>query len=205
MFFWPNWAIFGSADVDFWPFLVPKRVSGASFFGVFSKTVILRKSCSRCGGSVVFQGRTLRKSVRRPTPNGDGEKNRRKSLPAPSPDAFFRSRTRFWSIFGPRSDPKIAQNRPQGNMTPIFWRQFFDFFAFPSLGRVPEGSRDRFWPPRSPPGPDFGRIFRRFSDGSAGLLPRFAGFRRDVAGIHRQPPVLTLGGSSGLGRFRGAV
>ena len=117
-FFWPILAIFGSADVDFRPFLVPKRVSGASFFGVFSKTVILRKSCSRCGGSVVFQGRTLPKSVPRPTPNRDGEKNRRKSPPAPSPDPLFRSRARFWSISGPRPDPQMApKSAPAKNTT----------------------------------------------------------------------------------------
>ena len=100
---------FGSGPVfgRFWaPGRVPKLIPGEYFFGVFSKTVILSKSCSRCGGSVVFQGRTLPKLVPRPTPNRDGEKNRRKSPPAPSPDPLFQPRARFWSISGPRPDPK---------------------------------------------------------------------------------------------------
>ena len=76
------------------------------------------------------------------------------------------------------------------------------FFAFSSLGRVPEGSRDRFQAPGDPPGQDFGRIFLKFYlkiwvDFHKHLQYFFAlqpgnlilifGFRRDVAGIRTQP------------------
>ena len=47
--------IFGCAGVDFRRFGVPKQVPGAYFFGVFSKTAILLKSCSCCGGSTIFK------------------------------------------------------------------------------------------------------------------------------------------------------
>ena len=47
--------IFGGPGVDFRRFWVPKQVRRAYFFGVFSKTVILLKSCSRCGGSTIFK------------------------------------------------------------------------------------------------------------------------------------------------------
>ena len=87
---------------------ITQQMPGDYVFGVFSKTVILSKSCSRCGGSTVLEGQTLQKSIRRATPNGTGEKNRQKSLPAPSPDALFRSRARFWSIWGVRPG---AENR----------------------------------------------------------------------------------------------
>ena len=50
-----NLSIFGGPDVDFRSFWVSKQVLAAHFFGVFSKTVILLKSCSRCGGSTVFK------------------------------------------------------------------------------------------------------------------------------------------------------
>ena len=67
---------FGAADVDFRPFWLPKRVPGGYFFGVFLKTSIFSKSCSRCGGSTVFKGQTFEKSIRRATPNGTGKKKR---------------------------------------------------------------------------------------------------------------------------------
>ena len=54
-----NFGDFGASDVDFQPFLVSKQVPGGYFFGVFLKTVILSKSCSRCGGSTIFKGQTL--------------------------------------------------------------------------------------------------------------------------------------------------
>ena len=50
-----NFSIFGGPGVDFRRFWVPKQVPAAHFFGVFSKTTILLKSCSRCGGSTVFK------------------------------------------------------------------------------------------------------------------------------------------------------
>ena len=70
------------------------------------------------------------------------------------------------------------------------------FFVFSWLGRVPEGSRDRFKAPGDPPGQDFGRIFLKFYvkiwvDFHKHLQYFFAlqpgnlilifGFRRDVA------------------------
>ena len=152
--------IFCAPGVGFRRFWIPKRLPGDYFFGVFLKTVILSKSCSLCGGSTILKGQTLQKSIRRATPNGTGEKNRQKSLPAPSPDALFRSRARFCSIFGPGRIPKLAQNRPGKNIRPIFGPQFFRFFAFSSLGRVPEGSRNASGGSRDPPEHDFGRIFR---------------------------------------------
>ena len=41
--------------------------------------------------------------------------------------------------------------------------------------------------------------------GSAGILSGFVGFRRDVTGIHRRPPELTLRGSPGVRRSRAAI
>ena len=102
-------AISARPGVDFWPFSVPKRVPGGYFFGVFSKTAISSKSRSRLGNNTIFEGRTVRKSVRRATPDGDGEKKRQKSLPAPSPDALFRLRARFLSIFASRPGPENRQ------------------------------------------------------------------------------------------------
>ena len=100
--------IFRPSGIDFRQFWVSKRLPGGYFFGVFLKTSIFSKSCSRCGGSTVFKGQTIQKSVRRTTPNGTGKKKRQKSLPAPSPDALFRSRAKFLSILGSRPDPKMA-------------------------------------------------------------------------------------------------
>ena len=55
-----------------------------------------------------------------------------------------------------------------------------------------------------PPGRDFAAILQGFFAGSVGILSWFVGFRRNVAGIHRQPPELTLRGFSGVRRSRGA-
>ena len=75
------------------------------------KTVILSKSCSRCGGSTIFKGQTLQKSVPRPTPNDNGARKRKKSVPAPSPDPLFRPQNRFWWTFrllpGPGNHQKL--------------------------------------------------------------------------------------------------
>ena len=106
-------AISARPGVDFWTFSVPKRIPGGYFFGVFSKTAISSKSRSRLGNNRIFEGRTVRKSVRRATPDGDGEKKRQKSLPAPSPDALFRLRARFLSILGSRPGPENRQKRPR--------------------------------------------------------------------------------------------
>ena len=145
-----NFVDFGVSDVDFQQFLVSKQVPGGYFFGVFLKTVILSKSCSRCGGSTVLEGQTLQKSVRRATPNGTGEKKRQKSLLAPSPDALFRSRTRFLSISGSRPGPKInpkpLPRRGISYFLTTLFRFFCVFFAQVCSGRLPE----RFWRLRGP-------------------------------------------------------
>ena len=76
--FFDFFSISGRPGVDFWPFFLPKRVPGGYFFGVFSKTVILSKSCSHCGGSTILKGQTLQNSVRGVTSNSDGGKERKK-------------------------------------------------------------------------------------------------------------------------------
>ena len=48
----------------------------ATFSVFFLKTVILSKSCSHCRNNRIFKGRTLQKSVRRATPNGNRKKKR---------------------------------------------------------------------------------------------------------------------------------
>ena len=106
--------------------------------------------------------RTLQKSVRRATLNGNGAKNLQKSLLVPSLDALFRPRARFWSIFGSRPGPKMASKPSPRRGHPIFGPPQIVFFAFSWHGRVPEGSRDRFKAPGDPPGQDFGRIFLKF-------------------------------------------
>ena len=95
--------------VDFRRFYLRKHLPGASIFGVFSRTAIMSKSCSRCSGNTIFKCRTLQKSTRRATPKGTGTKNRRKSHPAPSPNALFRSRVRFWPILGSQTGGKIHE------------------------------------------------------------------------------------------------
>ena len=106
-YFWRFWV--APARI-FSNFLSQNRSPEATFSVFFLKTVILSKSCSRCGGSTILKGQTLRKSIRRATPNGTGEKNRQQSLPAPSPGALFRSRARFFVDFGV---PAGSQNRPK--------------------------------------------------------------------------------------------
>ena len=72
--FFDFFSISGRPGVDFWPFFLPKQALGGYFFGVFSKTVILSKSCSHCGNNTILKGRTLQNSVRGVTPNSDGSK-----------------------------------------------------------------------------------------------------------------------------------
>ena len=189
--FFANFGDFGASDVDFQQFLVSKQVPGGHFFGVFLKTVILSKSCSRCGGSSIFKGQTFQKSTRRATPNGNGKKNRQKSLLAPSPDVLFRSRARFLSILGSRPGPKIAQKPPLAKKCCGFFAAGNRFFAFSSLGRVPGpipeapgtlpdqillGFCDTFSP--VPPGSCRGL------SGSAGMLPGCApDLRNSLCGV----------------------
>ena len=80
----------------------------AAFSVFFSKTAILSKSRSRLGNNKIFEGRTLRKSVRRATPNGDRNKKRQNPLLAACPHALFRIRARFWWILGSLPGPKIV-------------------------------------------------------------------------------------------------
>ena len=152
--------------------------------------MILSKSCSRCGGSTVLEGQTVRKSVRRATPNGTGKKKRQKSLPAPSPDALFRSRARFLSILGSRPGPKIVP-KPVPRLGFLnFGHKFLVFLMLPSLRCVPEGSRSDSGGSGDPPGPDFDKIFHKalrffgpdscrilqyFFDDCVGVLSGFAG------------------------------
>ena len=182
-----NFDDFWASDVDFWPFLVPKQAPGGYFFGVFLKTVILSKSCSRCGGSTVLEGQTLQKSIRRATPNGTGKKKRQKSLPAPSPDALFRPRARFLSILDSRPGPKIDYKTDPGKKSTGILAAETYVFAFSSLRRVPEGSRSASGGSGDPPGADFGRILQYFFADSVGIFSKIVGFRRDVAGIRTQP------------------
>ena len=103
------------------------------------KTVILSKSCSRCGGSTIFKGQTFQKSVRRATPNGIGEKKCQRSLPAPPLDVFFRSRARFWSILGSRPGPKISLKPAPAKKSCGFSRPEINFLLFLRSGVFQEG------------------------------------------------------------------
>ena len=149
--------------------------------------------------------------VRRPQnrlKSGPGVKKRppaRKSQPKMPTRFSVEKKSVFGPLLGSGRDPKMASKSDPEKGDPIFGAHFCVFFAFSSLGRAPEGSRDRFWSPRVSPGPDFARIFRRFSDGSVGLSPWFAGFRRGGAGMHRPPPELILRGSPGVRRSRAAI
>ena len=159
------------------------------------KTVIFSKSCSRCGGSLVFKGQTLQKSVPRATPNDNGARKRKKSVPAPSPDALFRPRARFLSIFGCRPGLKNSQKPSLAKVMTSTDRRVFRFFcvffARVRSGRLP----DRFRRLRGPCRARFRKDFPMFFGTFLRNLACVGGFRRGVAGIHRQPPELTLRGA----------
>ena len=142
------------------------------------KMVILSKSCSRCGGSTISKGQNLQKSVRRATPNGNVEKNQQKSLPAPSPDALFRSRARFLSISCSRPGPKIVPKPSPAKVTTsagVCQKLIFRIFvARARSGGLPE----RFWRLRGPSQTRFSWILSYF----------FGWFRRDLVGVCRVPP-----------------
>ena len=131
--------------------------------------------------------RTLQKSVRRATLNGNGAKNLQKSLLVPSLDALFWPRVHFLSIFGSRPGPKMASKPAPAKKSSGILVAENQFFAFSSLGRVPEGSRADSGGSGDPPAPDFEMILRYFFAASVGILSGFVGFRRDVAGIRTQP------------------
>ena len=64
-----------------------------------------------------FQGSDPQKSIPRATPNDNGARKRKKSVPAPSPDALFRQQDRFWWTFrlrpGPENHQKLLLSRPR--------------------------------------------------------------------------------------------
>ena len=98
-------AILVSLCVDFASFWVTKRIPGGYCFVFFPKTAISSKSRCLLKKNTIFEGRTIRKSVRREASNGDPKQKRQKSVPAASPDAIFRSRARFCWILGSRPGP----------------------------------------------------------------------------------------------------
>ena len=164
-------SIFGSPALIFSNSFWSQNRSPEITFSVFvSKTVIFSKSCSRCGGSTVLEGQTFQKSIRRATRNGVSKKNQKKSFPAPSPDALFRLRTRFGSILGSRPGPKIEPKPVPAKKSAGILAAKTCFFAFPSLPRVPEGSRSDSGGSGDPPGPDFEKILRYFFAGCVGIL-----------------------------------
>ena len=111
LFFFSILTIFCLSGIAFHSFWVAKQVPGGYFSGVFLKTVIFSKSCSRCGGSTVFKGQTFQKSIPRLTPNDNGARKRNKSVQVPSPNPFFQPRDRFWWTFrllpGPKNHQKL--------------------------------------------------------------------------------------------------
>ena len=93
----------------------------------------------------------------------------------------------FWIPAGSQNG---AKTDPEDRSKLIFSRLFapeIRFFAFSSLGRVPEGSRSDSGGSGDPSGPDFERILRYFFAGCVRILSGFVGFRQDVAGIRAQP------------------
>ena len=141
-------------------------------------------------------------------PESDSERKRQEKTTKTASGAVsgrtFSSPGPFFVDFGlPAGPQKSQKNAPQKIRSRLF-SSGNRFFAFSSLGRVPEGSRTDSGGSGDPPGPDFAKILRYFFAGFAGILSWFVGFRRNVAGIHRQPPELTLRGFSGVRRSRGA-
>ena len=153
--------------------------------------------------------------MKNPAESGPESDSERQWQEKPTKNASGDVSGRTFSLAGPFlvdfGLPAGPQNRPK--IDPEAWdrlseRRLFSsgnrFFVFSSLGRVPEGSRTDSGGSGVPPGPDFAKILRYFFAGFAGILSWFVGFRRNVAGIHRQPPELTLRGFSGVRRSRGA-
>jgi len=119
--------------------------------------------------------RTLQKLVRRTTPNGDGAKKLPKSLLVPFPDALFRPRARFSWIFGSRPGPKMASKPVPAKKSSGILVTENQFFAFPSFGCVPEGSRIDSGGSGDSPAPVFELILRYFLGAFVGILPGFVG------------------------------
>ena len=87
---------------------------------------------------------TFPKSIWNVTSNGDGARNRRKPLPAPSWEALLSVRAAFWSIFGSNLGPRLSS---LGRLSADF-RDFLANFGvtcdFSLLEGAREGSGDRF-------------------------------------------------------------
>ena len=71
-------AVFCASGVEFRRFWVPKRLPGGYFFGVFLKTVILSKSCSRLGEIAIFHVSSLRKTIKNRCQHRPRKKHRKK-------------------------------------------------------------------------------------------------------------------------------
>ena len=120
------------------------------------RTVIFSKSCSRCGASTIFEGRTFPKSVRRASPTGTGKKNQQESVLTPSLDALFRPWVRFCSILGPQLGPLGPTfGRLSRLFGPLFGHLWFSF-ARGCSGRVPGSILGH---PGDPPGKNFETFF----------------------------------------------
>ena len=125
-------------------FRTRKIRSRGYFFGVFLKSVILSKSCSRCGGSTIFKGRALQKSVRDPVRSGVRKKHGQKRT-------CRALRGRLGALPENRPSPGRPTRRPKNfkKGSPElgflnFLDTFFDLLACSSLGDAPGGPRDRF-------------------------------------------------------------
>ena len=135
-----------------------------------------------------------RKRQEKPTKTGSGAVSGR-TFSAPGP--FFGD---FGVPAGRQNWQKTVPEQHDAYFLTTLFRFFGVLFGRVCSGRVP----DRFWRLRGPSRTRFSEILRYFFAGSAGILSWFVGFRRNVAGIHRQPPELTLRGFSGVRRSRGA-
>ena len=96
------------------------------------KMQMLKKCWFSLGKTTIFKGRRIKeknahqqktatkiivfllffgpKTISKAIPNSNGTENRRKSHPAPFPNALFRPRVRFLAILGSSWEPKIMKN-----------------------------------------------------------------------------------------------
>ena len=113
----------------------------------------------------------------------------------------FSSQEPFFMDFGlPAGTRKSPKNRPWPQ-SPVYCLRLQSFFwRFVRSGVF----RKRPGPILEAPWTLPDQILQGFLAGSVGILSCFVEFRRNVAGIHRQPPELTLRGFSGVRRSRGA-